>query len=412
MKKVVLLLITTISFFSCSNNIEFNTPAFQAKKDGEIWKASTFRANVDIDGKLTITGAIDNIDNLTLRVSSTMLTTHLLGNTEPLATYNDGSGKLFSTNNSPDPDFSLFEPDGKIEIYEFDSVNKVVSGRFNFNAYDISGNNLVNFNEGDFYRVPITGEVIANACDGAIQLVTTTEALFSSTPSSDTNYSIVCNDYKNALTNQINECGDTGGSLQMLLDGLGDCSTLTACDAAIASVTTAQANYDVVTNMDSSYPTVCNDYKSALMDQIDQCGDSAGTLQTIIDGLGTCTVATSGPSGVISVNVGTAPVTFETNITITQSGTFLTVTAEDNLTGSTISFVVQEGLTGTDIISNFMIEIGATNYVPTTNPMEVFTSNIAVNDMTNLMGTFSGTVESTTTGPDFMLSNGIIEIMY
>lgn len=41
----------------------------------------------------------------------------------------------------------------------------------------------------------------------------------------DANYPELCNAYKIALLNQINACGDADGSLEVVYDGLGDCTT-------------------------------------------------------------------------------------------------------------------------------------------------------------------------------------------
>ncbi len=412
MKKEILLLLIIASFFSCSNNVEFNNPALQGKKDGEIWKATSYRAHVDADGKLTITGTSNDSDNLTLRVTSTELATYELGNTTPEATYNDGANTLYSTNNSPDPSVSLYEPDGQIEIYEYDSANKFVSGRYNFNAYNVSGLKTVNFNQGDFYRVPITGEAIASSCETATQLATNAQTVYNSTAATDPNYSSACNSYKDALTNKINACGDTDGSIQTLIDNLGDCiaNPNDACATATQNASSAETTYNGVANTDAQYPTVCNDYKTALTNKITQCGDDDGSIQAIIDGLGDCSIsAPSNPTGVISTDVGTANRTFETNMAVVTSGTTLQVSADDDIppAGTKISFDVEQNATGTDIISNFKITIGTTVYTPGTG----FTSEITLNNGTDIDGTFSGPVE-TASAPDLQLNNGVIDVAY
>ena len=40
----------------------------------------------------------------------------------------------------------------------------------------------------------------------------------------DSNFTQLCNDYKTALESQIGLCGDPSGTLQQIIDGLGDCS--------------------------------------------------------------------------------------------------------------------------------------------------------------------------------------------
>lgn len=485
MKKIVILLLTVVSFFSCSNNVEFNNPAMQAKKDGDVWKAETYRANIDNNGRLRITGSF-GYDNLTLLVTSTNLATYELGNTISEAVYNDGKGLLFSTNNIPNPDVSVYEPDGKVEIYEYDRDNNYVSGRFNFNAYDITGFKTLNFNQGDFYRVPVTGEPINNTCNDATVQVNSAETVYTNTGITDPNYTASCTSYKNALLVQIEACGDPSGSLLITVNNLGDCTVDTSdpCDLATANANSAEVVYNSTPNSDAQYLTVCNSYKAALQNKIIQCGDPTGSIQTIVDGLGNCTIDTdtpepcaiatenandaqtnydsvpntdveyptvceayimalenkilncgdpgaiiediieelgdcsilSGPTGGITVNLGTAPLTYGTDITFTQVGTTITVFAKNNINATnTILFEIQQNATGVDIITNFMIQIGTlgTTYIPTTDPTKNFSSNITLNNGTVLTGTFSGTIESTgVAAPDLELNNGIINIMY
>lgn len=59
-------------------------------------------------------------------------------------------------------------------------------------------------------------------CDDASNTVTTAETAYNS----DTSNTTYCNDYKVALQNKINACGDTNGSIQAIIDDLGDCATI------------------------------------------------------------------------------------------------------------------------------------------------------------------------------------------
>ena len=45
--------------------IEFNSPSFQAEKDGNLWEAISYFATVDANGVITITGS-DNFETVTL----------------------------------------------------------------------------------------------------------------------------------------------------------------------------------------------------------------------------------------------------------------------------------------------------------------------------------------------------------
>ncbi len=58
-------------------------------------------------------------------------------------------------------------------------------------------------------------------CEAASVVVAQAETAYNN----DNTNEDICNTYKNALQIQINECGDADGSLQAIIDGLGDCST-------------------------------------------------------------------------------------------------------------------------------------------------------------------------------------------
>ncbi|MBR9847304.1 MAG: hypothetical protein GYB35_14915, partial [Algicola sp.] len=56
----------------------------------------------------------------------------------------------------------------------------------------------------------------------------------------------LCNAYKAALQNQITVCGDPNGSLQNIIDSLGDCSSATS--SGTLSVTTGTLNIQFIAN--------------------------------------------------------------------------------------------------------------------------------------------------------------------
>ena len=64
--------------------------------------------------------------------------------------------------------------------------------------------------------------------------------------------------------------------------------TATACDIATTTANTAANALPATTSM--NYTTKCNEYKVALQNKITECGDSNGNIQTIIDGLGDCSM--------------------------------------------------------------------------------------------------------------------------
>lgn len=70
MKKVIALFVGVMMVSSCTQDIETNDPAFQAKFDDAIWSANDARVFVDEDGSMTIT-AYTQFEELTLVTAST-----------------------------------------------------------------------------------------------------------------------------------------------------------------------------------------------------------------------------------------------------------------------------------------------------------------------------------------------------
>ncbi|NNE32136.1 MAG: hypothetical protein HKN40_07185 [Winogradskyella sp.] len=133
---------------------------------------------------------------------------------------------------------------------------------------------------------PYEGEIILpdNACE--LAMLNVSEALTSFSSASGVNYNMLCQAYKDALQNQIDICGDDG-SLQTLIQDLGDCilNTENLCEDAEAATIVAQSAYENATA--DNFEDVCNNYKDALEYQITVCGDS-DFLQDIIVQLDDC----------------------------------------------------------------------------------------------------------------------------
>lgn len=178
------------------------------------------------------------------------------------------------------------------------------------------------------------------------------------------------------------------------------------CEEAVEASANAAIAFNAATPAEKE--DRCNDYKDALQDQIDVCGDDSGALQDIIDSLGDCTL--DQVTGVISVNYGFAR-TFETDITVTTAGNVRHVTAYDNASSDWISFDIQDGATGADVIENFTIHILTSDYHPLPDDEGGnFSSNISVNTANSIDGTFFGIVTSPTTGADVDLTSGVINL--
>lgn len=157
MKKILSLLVLVLLFGSCEEDVVYNNPSVQGKLDNVFWRAIDSKAVLGTDGSLTLTASARR-QKMTLRVPSTNLGVYQLGNSTIryasfLFTY-ETDELFYHTGNN-------IGGDGQIEITEFDAENGTVSGNFRFNAINIENNPLggeiLNFNRGVFYKVPVTG---------------------------------------------------------------------------------------------------------------------------------------------------------------------------------------------------------------------------------------------------------------
>ena len=140
MKKIVSLFLLIVAFASCSEEVKFNNPAFQANKDGGAWIANDMYAYVDAEG-LTIVAAVGT-DVVMLHTRSASPGTYTLG----------GSSLNSATYESVNDEGASYESvSGEIKITS--GLDGTVTGKFNFVGDDGEGNE-VNFTQGNFYKVP------------------------------------------------------------------------------------------------------------------------------------------------------------------------------------------------------------------------------------------------------------------
>lgn len=191
-----------------------------------------------------------------------------------------------------------------------------------------------------------------------------------------------------------------------ITDDEGPNDTPTACQ--VAEISSESTRIDFENAAPEDYTATCNNYKTALQQQITTCGDANGSIQTRIDNLGDCTDPDAAVvTGQITVTAGTQDIVFD-EFSIVQQGTLLRITG--NTSGANdyiIFFEVEEGAVGTAAIQNFQLQVISV-YVPV---IPAFTSNIDVNTETALSGTFSGTVENND-GGQLELTNGVIDLSY
>lgn len=224
MKRLSVLMLALLTIIGCGDEIKFNSPAIQGKKDGNLWRAVYQDASFNEQGRVTITGGIGN-EVLVFTVPNLEIGVKWLGRgSSSKAEFEDANGVIYSTNLLPDPELSFYPPDGEIEITQVTSTS--VSGRFWFNAYSQTGMETVNFSQGVFFDVPLFNlEGGLMSCDEVVADAQAAQELYNNTDPGSAEYTEVCLAYKEALQQQIATCGGGGANspIQMIIDGLGDC---------------------------------------------------------------------------------------------------------------------------------------------------------------------------------------------
>jgi hypothetical protein len=155
MKKLMLLFVLFFSVLSCEEDTRFNDPSFQGLKDNVFWRASVSTAVIETDGTLRIQGLFAT-ETLLLNVSSTAVQSYALG----IDDVNYVTYRKTSAQGSINFKTGTNIGNGKIVISEYDSENKTITGTFTFNAENTDNDPLfgpiLNFQQGVFYKIPVT----------------------------------------------------------------------------------------------------------------------------------------------------------------------------------------------------------------------------------------------------------------
>ena len=153
MKKIVTLLVLVMALSSCSEDITRNSPSFQGLKNDVLWRSAGTTATFASNGVVTITGS-RQLETLILKTNSITAQTYTLGTSGDrravFITNIDGEEITYSTN--------VGRGDGQITITEYDAEAQTISGTFRFNAVndtDDTETDILNFQSGVFYKVPI-----------------------------------------------------------------------------------------------------------------------------------------------------------------------------------------------------------------------------------------------------------------
>ncbi len=244
---------------------------------------------------------------------------------------------------------------------------------------------------------------MTNNCVAATAAATAAEMAFANaTPDNEIE---LCNAYRDALEAQIVACGDADGSIQNILNGLSCMDPV--CAAAIEATEAAFAIFDMTDIADEmAYTEACGNYSLALQEQIIACGDPDGSLQTIVDDLGDCSIPEDpGPVQMTidgefkNFNVAEAPI----------NGSTFEVTATDVDVNDTFEFTVVLQQTGANIIQDVVLTIDGVIFEPVLSGDPQFMSEITQNDGVMIVGTFTGPMMNAA-GDVITITNGIINI--
>jgi hypothetical protein len=75
MKKQLFYLFLFFAFISCTDNVKFDSPAFECRKDNVFWRAVDAKAKFNTDGSLVIEAYTAN-ETVTLKTTSTLPETY------------------------------------------------------------------------------------------------------------------------------------------------------------------------------------------------------------------------------------------------------------------------------------------------------------------------------------------------
>lgn len=216
MQKFIILFLLAYVSFSCSDEIESNSPSVQGEVDGVFFKANTSSAVLNPNNSLTIKGTTA-FEEVTLKVANMQEGTYTLGeNTQNEATFTNNDQVLFTTGSTGFGEINITKVEGN-----------TVSGEFFFDAYSATGDTL-NFNKGYFFFVPVGGNLPDEeedpTCEEATEEAEAAQLIYEeANPENPEEFVLACNAYKEALQQQKEICGDENEEIQAQIDALGDC---------------------------------------------------------------------------------------------------------------------------------------------------------------------------------------------
>lgn len=150
MKYIYVILLGSLLFGSCNQEIQDNTPGFQGLVDTTFFRGNNNSAVVNSDGSVAIRGknVIGEVQVVVSSLDKTVVTLGEGAESGNVASYLDNSGTLYTTNSDL--------ASGEISL-EFNDDN-TISGELRFIALTESETDTITFSRGFIFKVPILNE--------------------------------------------------------------------------------------------------------------------------------------------------------------------------------------------------------------------------------------------------------------
>jgi hypothetical protein len=169
MKKIFALLMIVTVLASCEEDVSFNTPAFEARKDNFMWRASDYTAVYDFASSTLTVSAFLGFEKMIMTVSPVEIigdangaffqdaTFDLSNNPDAVVTYSyvsNGQTYLYSTDIEDEANGQFVLSNGVVQ------KPGTISGTFRLDAPYVgeipNAPERINFQNGVFYDIPIT----------------------------------------------------------------------------------------------------------------------------------------------------------------------------------------------------------------------------------------------------------------
>ena len=152
MKNFLFIILVTNILFSCQEDVQFNNPAIEGKKQGVLWRATDFKASLTSDGTVVIVGN-KGLESVTIKTFTINPHKSLFGiDALNFAEYNNkivGSKGNYST--------GFNGGNGEVVITKYE--NGTLTGNFKFKAINtntlLETPDVTTFTQGVFYKIPV-----------------------------------------------------------------------------------------------------------------------------------------------------------------------------------------------------------------------------------------------------------------